>query len=111
MDVDAFPEIQNFQHLPRSVIVKGGGTSFDAANGAELSGIVINNIGQAIRNIRVHVVIFDERKIPLLNTSVPAEPEMMPQGGVASFRFQFKELFHEIKDYHLFTNWSFDESA
>ena len=110
MDVDAFPEIQNFQHLPRSVIIKGGGTSFDVAKGAELRGIVINNIGQSIRNLRVHVVIFDERKIPLLNTSVPADPEMVPQGGIASFIFKLAEFSQVIKDYHLFTNWSFDES-
>ena len=111
MDVDAFPEIQNFQHLPRSVIVKGGSTSFDTAVGAGLRGIVINNIGQAIRNLRVHVVLFDERKIPILNTSIPADPDMIPQGGISSFQFQFEDVKQEIKDYHLFTNWSFDESA
>lgn len=110
MDVDAFPEIQNFQHLPRSVIVKGGSTSFDTTSGAELRGIVINNIGQSIKSLRVHVVIFDERKIPLLNTSVLADPEIVPQGGIASFVFKLSDFPNAIKDYHLFTNWSFDES-
>jgi hypothetical protein len=110
MDVEAFPEIEDFQHLPRSVIVKGGKTSFRPEDGAELRGIVINNIGQAIRNIRVQVVIFDDRKIPMLNTSVAPEPDMAPQGGISSFVFKLKEYPYEIKDYHLFTHWSFDET-
>lgn len=111
MDVDAFPDIENFHHLPRSVIVKGAKASFDPAEGAQLRGIVINNIGQAIQNLRVHVVLFDDRKIPLLNTSVAPESSKIPQGGVSPFHFQLKDFPHEIKDYHLFTNWSFDESA
>ncbi len=111
MDVEAFPEIENFQHLPRNVIVKGGKTSFNPDSGAELRGIVINNIGQTIRNIRVQVVIFDHRKIPLLNTSTTPDPDVVPQGGISSFIFKFENFAHEIKDYHLFTNWSFDASA
>ncbi len=112
MDVDAFPEIEDFQHLPRNVIVKGGQTSFHPEEGAaELRGIVINNIGQTIRNLRVHVVLFDHRKIPVLNTSISPQPDTVPQGGISPFVFQFREFAQEIRDYHLFTNWSFGESV
>ncbi len=109
MGIEAFPEIENFQKLPRQVIVKGGSSTFSQERGAELRGIVINNIGHPIRGISVHVVIFNENKIPVLSTSTTADPETLPQGGIASFTFQIKTLDQEIQDYHLYTNWKFDD--
>ena len=61
MDIEAFPEIENFQKLPRHVIVKGGSSTFDQKQGSELRGIVINNIGNTVRDIKVHIVIFENK--------------------------------------------------
>ena len=109
MGLETFPEIENFQKLPRQVIVKGGGSSFDAREGAELRGIVINNIGHPIRDVRVHIVIFERKVIPVLNTSTTPDPERLPQGAIGSFTFRLKDHPSEIKDYHLYATWKFDE--
>ena len=91
MGLEAFPEIESFQKLPRQVIVKGGGSTFSEKDGAALRGIVINNIGQPIRDLRVHAVILDENKIPVMSTSLDPNPNNLPQGAIGSFIFQFKE--------------------
>lgn len=109
MGIEAFPEIENFQHLPRRVIVKGGDSSFSQDEGARLRGIVINNIGQTIRNLKVSVVIFNEKKIPVLNTSIVPDPSAIPQGGISSFSFHLKEYPQQISDYYLYTDWTFDD--
>ena len=109
MGIEAFPEIESFQKLPRQVIVKGGSSTFHPEEGAELRGIVINNIGQPIRNLRVHVVIFDQQKIPVLNTSTTVDPDSLPQGGIGAFTFRIKNYSQEILDYYLYANWQFDD--
>lgn len=109
MDIDAFPEIENFQKLPKDVIVKAGSTGFDGKGGSSLQGLVINNIGNTICDLRVCIVVFNEKKIPLLNTSTSTDPAVLPQGGMANFRFEFKQQVAELKDFHLFTTWRFDE--
>ena len=109
MGIEAFPEIESFQKLPRQIIVKGGSSTFDEREGAELRGIVINNIGQPIRGLTVHVVIFDSQKIPVLNTGTTAEPDFLPQGGISSFVFRIKDYPREITDYYLYANWKFDD--
>ncbi len=109
MDIETFPEIENFQKLPRQVIVKAGGFSSRSASGNELRGLVINNIGHSIKDIRVHVVIFDSRKIPQLSTSVPANPERLDQGGMANFLFELKDYPRKITDFHLYAGWKFEE--
>lgn len=109
MGLEAFPEIESFQKLPRQVIIKGGDSTFSEKEGAELRGIVINNIGQAIRDLRVHAVILDENKIPIVSTSVEPAPNILPQGGIGSFTFQFKEYPQRIADYYLYGNWKFDD--
>lgn len=111
MGIESFPEIENFQKLPREVIIKGASTHFHAEEGASLRGIVINNIGHPIKNIRAQLVIFGKNKVPLLGTSVPTEPDRLPQGGIANFQFQVKEHKAEIKNYFLHANWGFDETA
>ena len=109
MGIETFPEIENFQKLPHQVIVKGGSWSFSEQNGAELRGIVINNIGHSIRDIRVNLVLFNEKKIPLLNTSAATLPDTLPQGGIANFIFQLKDYRDPVADYHLYSHWKFDE--
>ena len=109
MGIETFPEIENFQKLPHRVIVKGGSSTFTEGYGAELRGIVINNTGQSICDLRVCVVIFNENKLPIFSTRTSAEPESLSTGNIASFLFEFKELTHEIHDYYLYTKWRFDE--
>ncbi|MDD5217597.1 MAG: hypothetical protein PHN49_03695 [Candidatus Omnitrophica bacterium] len=109
MGLETFPEIESFQKLPRQVIVKGGGSRFSSGEGAELRGIVINNIGHAIRDLKVNLVIFNDYKIPVLNTSTVPDSEMLPQGAIANFTFRIEDYSQEITDYYLYANWRFDD--
>jgi hypothetical protein len=111
MGIESFPEIENFQKLPREVIIKGASTHFNPDEGASLQGIVINNIGHPIKNIRAHLVILDKDKVPLLGTSVSTDPDYLSQGGIANFHFRLKEHKAEIKNYFLHANWGFDEKV
>jgi hypothetical protein len=109
MGIESFPEIENFQKLPREVIIKGASTRYDQQTGAELRGIVINNIGQPIKQIRAQLVVFGKNKVPVLGTSAGTDPEKLPQGGIANFHFHLKDFKQEIKNYHLHVTWGFDE--
>lgn len=109
MGLETFPDIESFQKLPRQVIVKGGRSTYSQVEGAELRGIVINNIGHPIREIRVNAVIFNERKIPRFSVSTLAEPAALPQGGIAAFVFRLKGYPQPVSDYHLYVDWKFDE--
>ena len=79
MGIESFPEIENFQKLPREVIIKGASTKFGREHGAELRGIVINNIGQPIRNIRAQLVVFGKIKCRF-SDQFAADPDKLPQG-------------------------------
>lgn len=109
MGVEQFPEIESFQKLPHRVIVKGGSSRFDPQKGAELRGIVINNIGHTICDVSVNLVIFNERETPILNTSTPPDPEVLPQGAIGSFLFRLKDFPSEIKKYYLYPSWKYDD--
>ena len=109
MGIEQFPEIESFQKLPHRVIIKGGGSRFDPKEGAELRGIVINNIGQTIRDVSVNLVVFDEKETPLFNTSTTPEPAVLPQGAIGSFIFQLKDFPSEIKKYYLYSSWKYDD--
>lgn len=109
MDIDAFPEIESFQKLPKEVIVKAGRMTSNPKNASVLHGIVINNIGNAICDISVSVVLLDKNKIPVLSTSLKTDPNILPQGGMANFVFSFDKDYRHIEDYHLYTNWRFHE--
>lgn len=111
MGLEQFPEIESFQKLPHRVIVKGGGSRFDPTEGAELRGIVINNIGTTIRDVSVNLVIFDERETPIFNTSIAPDPEILPQGAIGSFLFRLKDFTSEIKKYYLYPSWKYDDKA
>ena len=111
MGIEQFPEIESFQKLPHRVIIKGGSSRFDSKDGAELRGIVINNIGHPIREVTVNLVIFDEREMPILNTSTEPDPSALPQGAIGSFVFQLKEFREEIKKYYLYPSWKYDDSS
>ena len=109
MGLEQFPEIESFQKLPHHVIVKGGSSRFDPEAGAELRGIVINNIGQTIRDVSVNLVIFDEKETPILNTSTAPEPAVLPQGAIGSFLFRLKDFPGMIKKYYLYSSWKYDD--
>ena len=110
MGIEQFPEIETFQKLPRKVIVKGGSSGFDSKGHPELRGIVINNVGQPIRDIKVSLIIFNEDELPILNKSTDPEPVALPQGGIASFTFILGDYDSEIKNYYLYVNWTYDDS-
>ena len=109
MGIEKFPEIESFQKLPHRVIVKGGSSRFDPREGAELRGIVINNIGHTIRDVSVNLVVFDEKETPLLNVSTAPDPEILPQGAIGSFLFRLKDFTDEIKNYYLYSSWKYDD--
>lgn len=110
MGIEQFPEIETFQKLPRKVIVKGGSAGFDPKGHPELRGIVINNIGQPIRDIKVSLVLFNEQEIPILNKSTIPDPSAIPQGGISSFAFILDDYDQEIKNYYLYAAWKYDDS-
>lgn len=109
MDIETFPEIENFQKLPRQVIVKAGNISFENQSKAALRGIVINNSGHPICDLKVHVVFFDRNKLPVMSTSLKADPHELNQGGIANFLFELTDQHHLVSDYHLYTRWRFHD--
>ncbi len=108
MRLNSFPEIEDFRKLPREVVVKGAISETDIQKGVEIRGIVINNIGQPIKNIRVQVVVFDEYHLPQMSTSLSPSPPKLQQGGIANFIFTFQGLEKPVKDFYLHANWGFD---
>jgi hypothetical protein len=110
MALENFPEIEAFQKLPKRVIVKGGLSAVREDGHAELSGIVINNAGQPIKSLKVFLILFDERGIPILNSSVGADPAKLSQGGVASFKFSVNGYGEKINNHYLYPNWQYDDS-
>ncbi len=109
MGIEQFPEIESFQKLPHQVIVKGGSSHYNPKEGAELRGIVINNIGQTIREVTVNLVVFDEEETPLYNTSTAPDPPVLPQGAIGSFLFRLKDFTAEIKRYYLYSSWKYND--
>ncbi len=108
MKLNSFPEIEDFRKLPHEVVVKGAVSEPDPKKGVEVRGIVINNIGQPIKNIRVQVVVFDEYHLPQMSTSISPSPSKLQQGGIANFIFVLEDLEKPVKDLYLHANWSFD---
>ncbi len=108
MRLNSFPEIEDFRKLPREVVVKGAISENDIAKGVEIRGIVINNIGQPIKNIRVQVVVFDEYHLPQMSASLDSIPARLQQGGIANFVLTLQGLEKAVKDFYLHANWGFD---
>jgi len=110
MGMEQFPEIETFQKLPRKVIVKGGSSGFDSKGRPELRGIVINNAGHPIRDLKVFLILFSDQEIPILNRSTRPDPERLPQGAIGSFTFTLEDYADEIKNYYLYASWKYDDS-
>ena len=108
MRLNSFPEIEDFRKLPREVVVNGAISEPDPKKGVEIRGIVINNIWQPIKNIRIQVVVFDEYHLPQMSTSLSPAPSKLQQGGIANFIFTFEGLEKPVKDFYLHANWGFD---
>lgn len=110
MGIEEFPEIEAFQKLPRRVIVKGGISSTNKEGHAELAGIVINNLGQPVKALKVNLILFDEREMPILNVSTIPDPPKLSQGGIASFKFVVEGHQDEITNHYLYPSWQYDDS-
>ena len=108
--IEEFPAIETFQRLPKKVIVKGGESTLTKTGSAELVGIVINNLGQPIRNVQVHLVIFDRHEIPILTITTTPNPDRLPQGGIGSFKYTVENHFEPIAHYYLYAQWLYDDS-
>lgn len=104
-----FPTIEAFQNLPKQVIVKGGKTSVNEDGTAELSGIIINNLSQPIRGVRVNLVIFDPYEIPIANVSAMSNPERLDQGTIGSFLVKVEGHGQDISNYYLYATWQYDD--
>ena len=106
---EQFPTIEAFQNLPRQVIVKGGRTSVFHDGSAELSGIVINNLSQPIKDVRVNLVLFDEQEIPIFNVKATPHPDVLSQGTIGSFTVKVEEHGKDIHNYYLYATWQYDD--
>ncbi|MBI4431729.1 MAG: hypothetical protein HY587_08485 [Candidatus Omnitrophica bacterium] len=106
---DHFPTIEAFQKLPRQVIVKGGKTSVSENGASELSGIVINNLTQPIRNVRVNLILFDENQMPLRNITAAPHPNRLAQGTIGSFTVKAESSEKEIDNYYLYATWEYED--
>lgn len=111
MGIENFPEMESFHNLPKQVIVKGGISGSPDSESSELSGLVINNLGQPIRQLRVNLILFDKNEIPVFNTSVEPNPTDLTQGGMASFRFLITGFQDSMSNYYLYPTWRFDDSG
>lgn len=110
MSIEEFPEMEAFNKLPRRVIVKGGISTVGQQGNAELSGIVINNLGTPIKDLRVNLIIFDSREIPVHNATAAPDPAHLPQGGIASFKFSVDDHSEKITNFYLYPTWQYDDS-
>lgn len=111
MGIEEFPEIEAFQRLPRRVIVKGGMATVNPAGGAELSGIVINNMGQPLKDLKVNLILFDTKEMPVRSAAVSPDPPRLSQGGIASFKFVMEGHADQITNYYLYPTWQYDDSG
>ncbi len=110
MGIEEFPAIESFQRLPKKLIVKGGDSVLNKNQDAELTGLVINNLGQSVRDIIVHLVVFDEKEMPVINVSARPDPDALSQGNLASFKFILDKFGKPIQNYYLYANWKYDDS-
>lgn len=110
MSIEEFPSIETFQRLPKKLIVKGG-NSVVAKNGdAELTGIVINNLGQSVRDLVVHLVVFDSNEIPVMNACARPDPDHLAQGNMASFKFVLEKFGMSVKNFYLYAQWKYNDA-
>ncbi|HNV86859.1 MAG TPA: hypothetical protein PKL97_07875 [Candidatus Omnitrophota bacterium] len=110
MSIEEFPEIEDFHRLPRRVIVKGGVSRVNANGDAELSGIVLNNLGQPIKGLKVNLVVFDDREMPILNALTDPEPARLAQGGISSFKIVLPGHKEQVTNCYLYPTWQYDDS-
>lgn len=110
MSIEEFPEIEAFQKLPRRVIVKGSISTVNKDGHAELSGIVINNLGQPVKSLKVNLIIFDSREMPVHNASTIPDPPRLSQGGISSFKIVAEGHKDKITNYYLYPSWQYDDS-
>ena len=69
-----------------------------------------NNLGQSVRDIVVHLVVFDEKEMPVINVTTRPDPDRLSQGNLASFKFVLEKFGKPIKNFYLYSNWKYDDS-
>jgi len=104
---DDFPVIESFSKLPKKLIIKAGETALSETGDATLTGIVINNLGQAVRNVQVFLVLFNEKNIPTDHLKVSPDPNHLTQGSLSSFKFAAKGRKESISNYYLHAKWDY----
>lgn len=107
MGFEDFPSIESFHKLPKKLVIKAGDTNIDEAGDATLSGIVVNNLGQSVRNVEVSLVLFDDKNIPIEHHRVEPDPSQLPQGSLGSFRFIIKGRKKNITNYYMHARWQY----
>lgn len=107
MNYADFPSIESFHKLPKKLILKAGDTVVNAEGDAVFSGIVINNLGQTVRNVEVFLVLFDKQNIPQEHLKTASDPASLAQGGLGSFRFVLKGRKERVGDYYLHAKWDY----
>ncbi len=110
MGIEEFPEIESFQRLPKKLIVKGGDSTVDSNQDTTFKGLVINNLGQSVKDVVVHLIVFDEDNIPVLQVSAKPEPDRLSQGNMASFKVKMQGFAKPINNYYLHSQWKYDDS-
>jgi len=110
MSIEEFPEIEAFHKLPRRVIVKGGMSRINDKGNAELSGIVINNLRQPVKQVKVNLIIFNQSEIPIYNTTTFSDPERLSNGAIASFKFELEGIKDRLTNFYLYPSWNYDDS-
>lgn len=111
MGIEEFPDIESFQRLPKKLIVKGGDSSTDDAGNTMMKGLVINNLGQRVESISVHLIVFDEKEIPIQNVRVEPQPNSLDQGNMASFKIAIPKFGKPIDNYYLYAQWKYDDAS
>jgi len=111
MGFEDFPDIESFSKLPKKLIIKAGDTNVTSGGDATLSGLVINNLGQPVRNVEVYLVLFNDKHIPVGDHKTLPDPQGLTQGGLGSFQFVLKGHQKEITNYYLHARWDYVDAG
>jgi hypothetical protein len=107
MGYEDFPSIESFHKLPKKLVIKAGDTNVNEMGEATLSGIVVNNLGQAVTHVEVSLILFDEKNIPIEHHRVEPDPNQLAQGSLGAFRFTIKGRKKNITNYYMHARWKY----
>jgi len=107
MGFEDFPDIESFSKLPKKLIIKAGEASLTEAGDAILTGIVINNLGQTVKDVNLFLILFDDNHVPTEEHRVEPDPVQLSQGALGAFKFMLKGHKQKISNYYLHSRWSY----